>query len=366
MYAVNLNKDNGFVVLSASFLERPILAYSEKGNFDFETIGDCNGVVDWAYTTYLTINQRIENKEEPDDQVAEQWQAFGYQPDYIFPTEGDGGGGGSSPYPINSWYETTVKGPLLTTEWDQKFGNYNIGYNNFVRFNNCPDGTAPAGCVAVAMGQIMKYHNHPNIYNINTMPNSINLDNQTSNEAINIAYLLQDIGAKVNMNYSCYSSGAYSENARNAFVNNYGYDASPLVNTSYSLIRQNIDNYQPVYLRGYKNKKVKTIRIRLGIFRWTIKLQTTYSEGHAWVADGYKEIKKITKYSNNTTKQTKIADLVRCNWGWAHLFPYNHNGWFYYGNWVNYDQTYNEISDPTQTYFIYKQHMIHNIKPKNN
>jgi len=88
MYAVNLNDDNGFVVISASFLERPILAYSEKGNFDFETISDYNGVVDWAYSTYLMINSRIENKEEPDDEVAEQWETFGYQakipPDCIY------------------------------------------------------------------------------------------------------------------------------------------------------------------------------------------------------------------------------------------------------------------------------------------
>jgi len=67
------------MVISASFLEYPILAYSENGNFDFETIGDYNGVVDWAYTTYLTINQRIENKKELDDEVADQWETFGYQ-----------------------------------------------------------------------------------------------------------------------------------------------------------------------------------------------------------------------------------------------------------------------------------------------
>jgi len=230
MYAVNLNDDNGFVVISASFLERPILAYSENGNFDFETIGEYNGVVDWAYTTYLTINQRIENKKEPDDEVVEQWGTFGYQarvpegcfldedhilvcpdnPDYY------------PPYVEEYWYETITKGPLLATEWGQKLDDTNpIGYNNFVRYYNCPNGTAPAGCVAVAMGQIMKYHNHPNIYNINTMPDKVTYSNQTFQNAKNIAYLLQDIGTNVSMNYSCNNSGAYSQDARTAFVNNY-------------------------------------------------------------------------------------------------------------------------------------------------
>jgi len=179
MYAVNLNNDNGFVILSASFLERPILAYGEKGNFDFETIGDYNGVVDWTYTTYLTINQRIENGEEPDDEVADQWRVFGYQAktsyqsEFICPECIE-----FPPDPKSVWIFTIKKGPLLTTKWDQRFsGNSNdtiIGYNNFVRFNNCSYKVSPAGCVAVAMGQIMKYHNYPNIYNINSMPNEVN------------------------------------------------------------------------------------------------------------------------------------------------------------------------------------------------
>jgi len=150
-----------------------------------------------------------------------------------------------------------------------------IGYNNFVRYYNCPNGTAPAGCVAVAMGQIMKYHNHPNIYNINTMPNKVIYDNHTSQNAKNVAYLLQNIGYNVNMSYGCDFSGAYSVTARTAFVSNYSYDASNLVNSNYYLAEQSISNNRPIYADGCRTKNVKSVPIDLGVFGWTVG-KTTY------------------------------------------------------------------------------------------
>jgi len=365
MYAVNLNDTNGFVIISASFLERPILAYSENGNFDFETIGDYNGVVDWAYTTYLTINQRIENREEPDDEVTEQWEAFGYQsriPEgcyYSGKTLICPDGTQFPPTPKEYWYETITKGPLMTTTWNQKLDDTNpIGYNNFVRFNNCSQGKSPAGCVAVAMGQIMKYHNYPNIYNINTMPNEVTYSNHTSQNAKNIAYLLQNIGAKVNMDYSCNSSGAYSKDARKAFVSNYNYNASALVDFQYYTLVQNIQNNRPVYLDGCKNRIIKTKRKKPKMFDWVIDSPNyTYSSCHAWVVEGYQQIKTTILYSNNHTSVNYAPNgLFYCNWGWGGY----KNGWYYYNTWNN------EQNIDKGVGYIYSQHMIHNIKPKNN
>src|SRR5690554_2329059 len=106
-----------------------------------------------------------------------------------------------------------------------------VMYNNTVRYNNCSGGIAPAGCVAVAMGQIMKYHNHPNLFNIADMypyvtsgapypHNNIN--------ASNIANLLGHIGSNIGMNYSCTRSGAYSQDARTAFNVDYDYVTNQL------------------------------------------------------------------------------------------------------------------------------------------
>jgi|GEM_PF-660250 len=373
MYAVNLNKGNGFVVISASFVERPILAYSEKGNFDFETIGDYNGVVDWAYTTYLTINDRLEKKEESNDEVADQWQSFGYQakipPGCIYMGNNtfscpDGDMYYPNPPIKNVSYETIKKGPLLSTEWDQtaRSSTY-LGYNNFVRYYNCPQGTSPAGCVAVAMGQIMKYHNHPNIYSINTMPNKVNGWNYPEQNAKNVAYLLQNIGYNVNMSYYCDVSYAYSETARNSFIYNYGYDASALVNSNYYLAQQSISNNRPICTDGCRNRIVVSVPIKLGVFKWTIgKTTYEYTDCHAWVVDGYQKIKVTTTYVTDEVKVGYAANqLVHCNWGWGNFIPYNYNGWYYFGTW-NDEQNQNV---PNVDY-IYIQKMIHNVKPKNN
>jgi len=365
MYAVNFNNDVGFVVISASFLERPILAYGESGNFDFETIDDYNGVVDWAYTTYLIINNKIENREKLDDEIVEQWQSFGYQEKvppcgwedgiYVCPEDPNW-------YVVNVWYENETKESLLSTKWNQRLPedpNKYVGYNNFVRFKNCTQGTSPAGCVAVAMGQIMKYHNHPNIYNINTMLSKVDTTNCLTNGAINIAYLLKNIGNKVNMVYDCYSSGAYSSDARTSFVSNYGYSASAFVNTSYYSVKESLDNNLPVYLDGCRNRIIKTKRIKPDVFSWIVESPNyIYSSCHAWVVDGFKQIKKVTRYASGRISKSYTSNgLVHCNWGWGGSM----NNWYYFGTW-NTAQNVNYL--PTN--FIYQQHMIYNIKPKNN
>jgi len=193
------------------------------------------------------------------------------------------------------------------------------------------------------------------------MPNKVTIDNYTSQNAKNVAYLLQDIGAKVNMGYSCNNSGAFSETARTTFVNNYGYNASNLVDFNYYTITQNINNNKPVYVGGYRNRYIKTIPIKL-VFGWTIgKTTYGYSGGHDWVIDGHKVIKKYSIYSNGQTSVKTVADLIHCNWGWGNLFPKNYNGWYYHSNWHDEQNQYHY-----QTIFFYKKQMIHNITPKNN
>ncbi len=56
LYVLNVKENNGFIVMSASTLERPILAYSDKGNFDLKTLSDYDGIDDWVFTKYLKIN----------------------------------------------------------------------------------------------------------------------------------------------------------------------------------------------------------------------------------------------------------------------------------------------------------------------
>lgn len=79
MYFLNLKENQGFVVMSASTLERPILAYSDSGRFDLETVADVEGVNDWLLTKYLKINGLENNGEYWSDDIPNQWNAVGVQ-----------------------------------------------------------------------------------------------------------------------------------------------------------------------------------------------------------------------------------------------------------------------------------------------
>src|SRR5690606_21115894 len=55
MYILNIKENNGFIVMSASTVEKPILAYANKGKFDLENINQYDGVNDWLAIKYLKI-----------------------------------------------------------------------------------------------------------------------------------------------------------------------------------------------------------------------------------------------------------------------------------------------------------------------
>lgn len=56
-----MKNNSGFVIMSASLSERPILAYSNKGTFELDGIDKLDGVFDWLALRYFRINSMIEN-----------------------------------------------------------------------------------------------------------------------------------------------------------------------------------------------------------------------------------------------------------------------------------------------------------------
>ena len=361
LYALNLGNNEGFVVMSASLVEKPILAFNNEGKFDFENLGEFAGVVDWAYTKYLKINGLIEIGKTPSQSILNQWSVVNPALEIGIADQN----GNIIPWVpleiIDQWDVSTTYGPFMTTRWNQRISTTAnstvMGYNNFVGSNNCNTGIAPAGCVAVAMGQIMKYHNFPNLYNINSMPDVVNTSNYDNANAKNIARLLQNIGQKVNMQYSCTGSSAYSADARTAFVTQYGYYTSNLSPMDLNSIVMNLTTESlPVYLDGCRDKIVKTSPRKTGIFRFTVGRTTyTYENCHAWVTDGYQKIDRTVVYENNHTSTYTIAEHIRMNWGWGDS---GYNGWFDYERW----ETINgQVIQAVE--FIYNQHMIYNIQP---
>lgn len=111
---------------------------------------------------------------------------------------------------------------LITSRWGQKYSNECIindsikeAYNYYISesCSNCGESNCPVGCVAVAMGQIMKYWNHPIIQYDKSAEHQLdwcNMPDKLCVSSVNyerernaIARLLADCGSACNMSY-CY------------------------------------------------------------------------------------------------------------------------------------------------------------------
>lgn len=188
------------------------------------------------------------------------------------------------------WEIVERKGPLTWTEWHQ-----HAPYNN-----NCPiiNGShALAGCVAIAVGQIMAYHHAPTTdggytYLWNEMGNPYETPQTTAAE-VSVAKLIARIGNIIGMNYGLNSSGASPTSAISAFEE-MGYHYELYLN-GYSIDAcwAEVDNNRPFYIRG-------------GVF--------PNVGGHAWVIDGYMIEERV---NIDDPSDIQYRDYVRCNWGWG-------------------------------------------------
>ncbi|RLD42874.1 MAG: hypothetical protein DRI86_10945 [Bacteroidetes bacterium] len=197
--------------------------------------------------------------------------------------------------------------PLLLSTWNQG-ALYNA---DCPEDQNGPGGRVYAGCVAIAMAQIMYYYRYPyqgtgtktynhylygsmtanfgaTTYDWNAMANAMPIGGNTE-----IAKLLYHLGISVEMDYSASGSGAYSGVAASSlqsyfkYSNNLSYDTKSdfTYNQWVDKIVANIDSGRPLYYDGYGN-----------------------DGGHAFNLDGYQG-----------------SDHFHFNWGWGGAY----NGYFY-------------------------------------
>ena len=247
------------------------------------------------------------------------------------------GNGESSDHTVRYSHTVTEQfGPLMQTTWNQ-FGPYNYYTPN----NN------PTGCVAVATAQIMRYHEWPNTFNWSIMPNQAWTTNTGSLE---IASLMYDIGINVDMEYSASGSGAKSEDARDALVNNYGYSSTANYSSyDFFTVQQNIKWGYPVYMSGCRSYETH------GTWFWEY---TTYQNCHAWVCDGYKQQYDVYIHNEGTqyeyTQSENSYEWLYMNWGWG---SYG-DGWFYKNHIYIHDVYISGVHPNYQ----YNRNCIYNIK----
>lgn len=352
-YVVNL-ADGGWVMVSATKEYFPIMAYSEDINAHLDINNPETTEILRMWPIEIMSEVMTDNNTENNVEIAHEWQKYEYTIDsYV-----SGVPGGNSSEAIkcrerlrelneqyyndgwsfitldkvtevtipNSVYQNadnygspyqytivglkdistvTEAGPLVETEWHQ--------YDPFNKM--CKGYPAPAGCAAIAMIQIMKYHMHPSDITWYKM--------STQGASPYTQEIIAQIGEVINVKYDIGGSDAEISNILNGF-RHYGYSVEKKSHTNNDVIAEIVSNRRPIYMRA-KN--------------------TVTNRGHGWVCDGAKkttsEYEYYVEYLNSTNEYTNYgltlmenpgltgglapAPQFHMNWGQSDL---SINGWY--------------------------------------
>ena len=290
-YVFNVG-DEGFVMVSADDVYRPIVGYSDEGAFDAQNI---NPELNYMLNELISYRSR-QLTGEPSPAVAAEWRQVterGAQMSF--------NGGRANTY-------------LCSTRWNQDYP-----YNYYCpTATGGPGGHVYAGCVACAMSQVMRYWNHPlqgtgsysyyynvpgtgngpwsanfgaTTYDWDNMPNSIN-SNSPQVQIDAIATLMYHCAVSVNMMWAIDGSGAFSDDVPQSIAQYFDY--------TNQAVKRNRDSFQyDVWANMLKES------FDMG---WPVFYSGQSSEGgHAFVCDGYND-----------------ANLFHYNWGWGG----SGDGWF--------------------------------------
>lgn len=328
-YVFNMAPAKGFVIVTADNNMTPVIAYSSESYFKND-INNRTGVSNWMNGAGNYIHAAILRGDQATAAISGIWTAC---------LQG--------PYASSS--RSGQVGPLLgLIKWDQETGYQNpppYDYNLFCPWNSTDNQRCVTGCVATAMGQIMKYWNYPTTgtgsysyvdnttngytnnygpqsanfgattYKWSQMPTALNGSTNSSQDSA-VSLLLYHAGVSVGMDYgddvqggsgsamSQYDAGGPGNPcAQNSYVAYFKYNPNTIQGYQYynayfhtynftsaqwiDSIKQEINAGRPIQYAGY---------------------DSTTNGGHSWVCDGYDP-------SNNN---------VHMNWGWG---GYD-NGWF--------------------------------------
>lgn len=289
-YIFNIHP-KGWICVSADDLTHPIPAYSLEGSFTEEN--QAPQFVAWMKQYEDQIRYATDQQTEPYPGTAGEWARLRT----------------NDPSSLKSFKNQRNISPLITSNWNQ-----NAPYNESCPADPAgPGGHAYAGCVPVAMGQVMYYYRWPEqgtgSYAYNCPPYgtlSANFDtsyfwdhmtNEISSSNSSLATLLYHLGVSCDLVYGPSGSGMYNHKAayslRTYFKyspeTEYVYRDSTTMNWD-SILIAHLDRHMPMYYAGWSVPNVN---------------------GHAFVCDGYQG-----------------SDYFHFNFGWSG----SSNGYFYTNN----------------------------------
>lgn len=295
VFVVNFKDDRGYIVLSESKFNEPIVLASDRGNLDVAVATENMNLIPVLYNTDAILEYN-HHHQTMTDLVTADGRPLPGNPDLI-----------NYRYEFGEWETVDQAGPLVQVAWGQEHPHNG-------KLNKINGLLPPVGCVATAMSQIMSYHRHPQ-YDWD----KILSDTSDPYSAEVLSTLHRDLGKpeNLNMSYSLNGSGAHSTNVPRTF-RAYGYQSSDLCDYDFGAIKNEIFARRPVYIRANSFKHVtKTPRFLF----WGGKTKVSYSGGHAWVLDGIKRLRrKVSKIDLLIDEVVEVSyqtkELVHCNFGW--------------------------------------------------
>lgn len=292
-YVFNVSNGEGFVIVAGDDCAKPILAYSTTGHFDPSDVSEGFAFTLNGFQEEIQYMREHNIAATPD--IIAEWKQV------------------SETGSLNRGGQTrAVVDMLCQTLWNQ----------NFPWNSQCPEdpegngGHVYAGCVATAMGQVMKFWEWPaqgtgshtynpqgyaqqtanfgeTEYHFELMPNVLD-STSTEDDYYYIAQFLHHCGIAVDMQYSGNGSGAYSEDVPDALRNYFRYTCDDHIT--------NYGNWWPGW--GYTNEEwaqmLKDGGLDEGLPLYYSGQDDNGAGGHAYVVDGYDE-----------------NDYFHYNWGWS-------------------------------------------------
>lgn len=289
-YIFNVEANRGFVIVSADQRAVPVLGFVPSGAYS--TLDQPPSFSSFMQSRKEQLLRVIHAEKAADPGISYLWELF-------------------SERNVSNRDEVVGIEPMMSVNWNQ-----GCGYNA-----HCPEdpmgpcGRAYAGCVATAMGQIMKYWNYPdtgrgaNTYNSQYGELSVDFsqhhylwNNMPPDAASDeVAKLLYHVGVSVEMNYTAHESAAYSYKVRDALADHFKYS----FRTKYN----NISNASEQQIIAMMLEELYAGRVMY--YGGCPDVPSGNNPCHAFVVDGY------MSYAGHY--------IFHFNFGWSG----NYNGYFY-------------------------------------
>lgn len=339
LYIVNFKDSEGYVLVHSQDSIGSILAYVEEGHLaPTDDIDPESG-----FSFFLDRLQYLRPdplNPFPDDSTNL------HGPDPVNPFNPDP----PIPEEIGNWRVDSIIPYLVQTKWGQK-----TPYSDFCFTNT--GAQALAGCVPVALAQVVAFHQFPSSACGHTYYWSDILSGtspQTSTGRTSVAHLVHDIGVLAGTTYGVESSGTTESGKANCLnALGYHYSYSPY---SFSTCMQEFASGRPVVIGGYDS-------------------QLHNYAGHCWVVDGglirgYYEPRASLEGEGTGTVMVRSDEqlLIHCNWG----ADGKYNGYFLSDNFELANKVLDDnLGEPTDSVtenynFDFYIRIFHEIYPQTN